>query len=55
MAHTKKCAQCDGRISHDAKVCPHCGTRSPHKFLWSDPRTIIAFAVIIFIIYQCNS
>jgi hypothetical protein len=44
------CAQCKNPVARDAKTCPHCGTSSPHKYLWSDPRTILAFVVIIGII-----
>ncbi len=55
MAHIKTCAQCNSKIAHDTKICPHCGTRSPHKYLWSDPRTIIAFFVIIIVLYMLAS
>lgn len=54
MDYTKTCAQCNGKISKDAKICPHCGSHSPHKFLWSDPRTIITFIIIIFLFYMCS-
>lgn len=47
---TKDCAQCGRRIARDTKICPHCGTHSPHKLLWSDPRTIIGWIIIIAIV-----
>jgi RNA polymerase subunit RPABC4/transcription elongation factor Spt4 len=30
---TKDCAQCGRRIARDTKICPHCGTHSPHKLI----------------------
>ncbi|SEQ37294.1 hypothetical protein SAMN05421510_104316 [Nitrosomonas ureae] len=46
----KHCAQCSKPIAQDTKICPHCGTHSPHRYLWSDPRTIIGWTIFIFIL-----
>tara|TARA_Y100001970_G_C13610502_1_gene544621 strand:+ start:258 stop:446 length:189 start_codon:yes stop_codon:yes gene_type:complete len=53
----KECSVCNGQVSYEAKVCPHCG--HPNQYEWKPVsgffavvNTIIGLGLFIFIIFM---
>ena len=42
----KKCSACEGNVSIDAKVCPHCGHQLTPAATWVASIILILFVVL---------